>query len=472
MSLQRIFHFSSASVLLAVTLLLSSCASWLPPSTPSPTQILTQTSPTLPDLAAVSVSVEPESVGACSNAAADLVLRVQVENRGDLAAGPFLVEINGARQVVQSGLQPGEQIILLKPGFQEETTVQVDITDQVKESDEANNLLTAHLPVPTLPDDCLPTPTPALLIQEPLFTMQGHTASVTSVAFTPNGSLLASGSVDNTLRLWRYKEGLLLRTMHGHPFPVLAIDFSPLGTTLATGSTDGLVRIWEVSSGLLQKSLAGHAGWVPTLDYSPEGNNLASGGQDFTVRVWRLSDGREIHTVDEGMSDITDLSYSPDGNLLAWTELDGSLRVWQIGSRAWMHTLKADSSSATSLAFSPDGALLASGYANGSIRLWSVQDGSLLLTIPAHAGAISDLAFSAQGNRLVSASADHSLRLWQIQAGEGGTPSAPAQITIRPICLFIGHTGAVNSVAFSPQGDMIASGSDDATVRAWPVPAE
>lgn len=477
MSVQRIFCLRTVLLPLAAALSLSACAGFQLPPTPSSTPILTQTSPALPDLVAISASVELKSAGECDNTDANLVVNLQVKNQGNLAAGPFQVEIDGARQLVKSGLQPGEQVVLRQPGFQTKTTILVDVAGQVQELDETNNRLSARLAIPTLPANCLSTATPALSIQEPLFTMQGHTAAVTSIAFSTNGGLLASGSVDNTLRLWRFNEGLLLRTMRGHPFPVLAVDFSPNGTTLATGSTDGLVRIWELSSGLLQDTLTGHGGWVPALDYSPDGRDLASGGDDFTVRFWRLADSQLIYTIDEAMSDITDLTYSPGGELLAWTELDGSLRIWQIQSRTWMHTLRAGTSptgvsAATSLAFSPDGAWLASGYADGSLRLWSVQDGSLLLTIPAHAGAVSDLAFSAQGDHLVSASTDHTLKLWQIQKTEGGTPSPSAQITIRPIRLFIGHTGPVNSVAISPQGDMIASGSDDATVRIWAVPAD
>jgi WD40 repeat protein len=469
---QRLFCLRLIFFLLTAALLLSACAGFQLPPTPSSTPVLTQTSPALPDLVAVSASVEQKSSAECVNTPANLVVSLQVKNQGNLAAGPFEVEINGARHFVKNGLTPGEQVTLQQPGFQVRTTILVDTSGQIQESDETNNRLSARLAIPTLPVSCLATATPALTIQEPLFTMQGHSAAVTSVAFSPNGGLLASGSVDNTLRLWRSKEGLLLRTMRGHPFPVLAVDFSPNGTTLATGSTDGLVRTWELSSGLLQDSLSGHGGWVPALDYSPDGRELASGGDDFTVRFWRLADSQLIYTIDEAMSDITDLSYSPDGELVAWTELDGSLRIWHIQSRAWMYTLRTGVSAATSLAFSPDSAWIVSGYADGSMRVWSVQDGSLHLTMPAHAGAVSDLVISTQGDLLVSASADHNLKLWQVLRAEESTATPSPHITIRPIRLYIGHTAAVNSVAISPQGDVIASGSDDATVRIWPVSTE
>ncbi len=461
----------NACPFLILALLLTACARWTPSPTEPPTPNFTPTILDLPDLAVVSVNSEMKSIDSCSNTDLDLVLRIVVRNQGSAEAGSFQVEANGARYSVEAGLQPGQQIRLELPRYQVESLVIVDVLDQVSESDEANNQLSARVAAPTLPAKCQQTPTPALSFQEPLFSMQGHTASVTSVAFSPNGGLIASASIDNTLRLWRVQEGLLLRTMQGHPFPVLAVDFAPLGTTLATGSSDGLVRIWEVSSGLLQRTLTGHGGWVNTLDYSKDGNNLASGGDDFTVRIWRLSDGRQFYTVDEGMSTITSLTYSPDGRMLAWTESNGMVRIWRIINRTWMQVFYA-TSPAASLAFTPDGAILAAGYADGNIKLWTVQEGELLQILQAHTDTVSGLAFSPAGDWLVSASRDHTLKLWQVIQVAAGTPvpSPSLPINIRPVRLFLGHQGPVTSVAFSPQGELIASGSEDTTVRIWPVP--
>ena len=426
------------------------------------TTVPTSTQPTLPDLVIKAIQAGAENTnGAICTAYADSPgISVEIKNQGDAIAGPFVVTLNLVRQSVSSGLAPGDSILLWYPGGNLTAEVWVDAQSQVIESDEGNNRATWNLTPPTLPAECIQTPTPVVALQEPLTTLEGHKGQVLSVAFSPDGNLVVSGSVDNTMRLWLIEEGRLFRTMQGHTFPFMAVRFSPNGVNLATGSMDGLVRVWQVSNGTLLRTLKGHAGWVTGLDFSKDGKYLVSGSDDFTVRVWRLSDYKLIQTIDEGMGSITSVAFSPDATKLAWSEIDGKVRLRSF-SGVWLHILEADGLEATRVAFSPQGDRLAAGYSNGSIRIWSVEDGALLQTIRSQSQAISGLAFSPDGKWLVSGSRDNTLVLWRLD--EAGGLAAPA-------LNYIGHVGPVTDVDFSPLSNLVVSGSEDGTIRLWPVP--
>jgi sugar lactone lactonase YvrE len=417
----------------------------------------------LPDLVIreIGVDVQTNSENLCFSTQDDLFTRLTIANQGTADAGPFWVEINESRQEVPAGLTARSELTLWFPGFTSQVSARVDVTYQVAESVETNNLQMRELASPTLAPECIPTPTPQIRLQEASTVLEGHTAKVWSVAFSPDGSLVASGSVDNTLRLWQVSEGSLLRTMLGHPFPILEVSFSPDGTILATGSTDGILRLWRVSDARLLTTLQGHAGWIMSLAFSPDGLFLASSAEDFTVRVWRTSDARLVQTIDEGMSVVNDVTFAPNGQTLAWGEANGDVRIRTL-SGTWLQQLKG-TTSANQVAFSPDGVLLASGYADGTLRIWRAIDGENLQTMRAHIKAINGLEFSPDGKWLVTGSEDSTLRLWRIS----GTGVQPV-----PVLVYSGHNGPVNGVAFSPKGDLVASGSDDTTIRLWSVPQE
>ena len=432
-------------------------------STSTPTQALvTNTLASLPDLLAGSVSAQVQPPDDCPSENGTYQFAVQIINQGSAFAGPFVVRFNQLHQEVSQGLLPGDSISVFFIGKTLLPTIEVDSENRVYESDETNNRWEAEIIPPTPTPHCLRTPTPEVELVDPIAVLQGHTAKVSVVDFSPDGDLIASGSVDNTLRLWRTNEGTLLRTMQGHPFPVLQLAFSPDGSLLATGSTDGIIRLWRVSNSQLIKNLQGHAGWITSLGYSADGNNLLSSAQDFTVRIWRASDSRLVQTIDEGMSIVNQAVFSPTGTELAWGEADGTVRVRSLGG-SWIHVFHPNVEQATSVAYSPDAGMLAAGFENGTILIWSMPGGTLFQTIEAHGSEISQLDFSPDGHWLAAGSYDGLISLWW-----KGEIDTPFQIHL----IYEGHEGAVNGIAFSPDGKLIASGGDDATVRLWPVPEE
>jgi WD40 repeat protein len=422
----------------------------------------TDTVPLIPDLAIEAVAlVNSEPPGGVCPSPEELVrLEVRIANRGKADARTFVVQVDESRQVVPEGLVAGGELSLQFPSQNLSPHVRVDVASQVIESDEHNNLFTGNLTLPEPPPECLTTPTPVVAYQDADSVLEGHTASVTAVAFSPDGNLVVSGSVDNTLRLWRADQSQLLRTMQGHPFPILSVKFTPNGATLVTGSMDGQIRLWQVSNGGLLRTLPAHAGWVNSLDVSSNGELIVSGSDDFTVRTWRLPTGRSLETIDEGMAVVNSVTFSPDGASLAWAEADGKVRLRKLSGGA-LHTLQSAAGVATSVAFSPDGSLLAAGFADGTIRTWLTSDFSPAQVLKAHALSTTDLAFSPDGAWLVSASEDRNLKLWKFADG---------LFQAIPSVIYSGHSQAVRCVDFSPRGNQIASGSDDGTLRVWSLP--
>jgi len=164
----------------------------------------------------------------------------------------------------------------------------------------------------------------------------GRSDSVTSVAFSPDGSLLASGSLDGTIRLWRVADGSEVHTLTGHTGGVWSVSFSPDGNLLASGGFDRTIRLWRVADGSLVRTLTGHWSGVSSVSFSPDGRWLASGG-DRTIRLWRVSDGALLQTYDqETGTGVLSIQFSPNGRLFGYGRYDATVVVarnpfWQNG---------------------------------------------------------------------------------------------------------------------------------------------
>ena len=202
--------------------------------------------------------------------------------------------------------------------------------------------------------------------------LYGHTGSVLSVVFSPDGRTLASGSWDSTIKLWDVSTGALQRTLTGDTSAVSSVAFSPDGRTLASASRDDTIKLWDVSTGALQRTLPGHTWSVYSVAFSPDGRTLASVSYDHKIKLWDVSTGALQRTLPGHTSAVSSVAFSPDGRTLASGSWDSTIKLWDVSTGALQRTLIGHTSSVCSVAFSPDGHTLASGSRDGTVLLWDI----------------------------------------------------------------------------------------------------
>lgn len=303
-------------------------------------------------------------------------------------------------------------------------------------------------------------------------TLTAHTGNIWAAKYSPDGKLLASGSVDSTVILWRMSDGRIARKIK-QPAGITNLAYSPDGNFIATTSYDGIARLWEVNTGAMMRKFSANDQPLWSVDISPDGKTIACAGEDKTIRIWELASGKLVKELKGHSLNIWAVKYSPDGNQLASGSFDSGLKIWDARSGALLHNLTQHSQAIVDLAFSHDGKLLVTTSDDKTIKLWHMPEARLVrnLAVPEHIQAV---AFSPDDRYLLTGGRDKpmigeflqnifgnskfnkgvSARLWDVASG-------------KLLQTYRHHSNDVNDVSYSPNGLTIALASEDNTVELW-----
>jgi small GTP-binding protein len=294
-----------------------------------------------------------------------------------------------------------------------------------------------------------------------LRTLEGHRGVVHSVAFDPQGGMLASGSADATVKLWDVESGNLLRTLEDHQYMVNCLAFDPRGGILASGSNDNTVDLWETRSGKLLRTLKEHQNSVRCVAFDPQSEMLANGSDDGTVKLWETRSGTLRYMLEGHKDLVRSVAFDRQGTMLASGCDDNTVKLWEARSGKLLRTLEGHQNSVLSVEFDPQGGTLASGSVDNTVKLWKARSGKLLRTLEGHITPIASIAFSADGRLLASKSFDQEIRLWNCETWE----------TVAVISKPAKALWSSPALAFHPALPLLAttgSGPDATNRERWP----
>ncbi|KAI8319561.1 WD40 repeat-like protein [Martensiomyces pterosporus] len=314
---------------------------------------------------------------------------------------------------------------------------------------------------------------PRQLNIENLSTLE-HNSVVCCVKFSNDGKLLATGC-NRTTQIWSVATGMKECVLADENAPkngdlyIRAVCFSPDGKYLVTGAEDKQIRIWDVQKKVIRHILTGHDQDIYSLDFSPDGRTILSGSGDRTVRLWDLESGKNIHTFsidDMGPKDagVTSVAFSPNGQLVAAASLDKMIRLWDATTGQFLERIDGHKDSVYAVAFAPDGLSLLSGSLDKTLRIWDLARPSpngrptgpstCRSTLSGHKDFVLSVAYSPDGHWIISGSKDRGVQFWDPR-------------TSQTQCMLQGHKNSVISVALSPTQSLFATGSGDCRARIW-----
>jgi small GTP-binding protein len=292
--------------------------------------------------------------------------------------------------------------------------------------------------------------------------LRGHTAPIGRIAWSPDGSFIASPSVDRTIRIWDAHRGECVRILKGHTNNVYSVQWSRTGKRLASASRDNTIRLWGTASGKPLQTLEGHTHMVTSVAWSPNGRHLASASYDKSIRLWDTTTGEHLHTLQGHSEPVWSIDWSPNSEYLASGSNDQTIFLWDADGGTFLKTLKGHSAGVFSVAWSPDGKRLASASDDNTIRLWDPLNGSMLHVLEGHTGYISCVAFSPNKRWLASKGSgyhgrtDNTVRLWRSDTW---------------ICVTVlaepNESGFYPSIAFHPHKPILATLGAAGIIRIW-----
>jgi len=326
-------------------------------------------------------------------------------------------------------------------------------------------------------------------------TFTGHDDWVNSVAFSPDGKQVLSGSNDDTIKLWDIETGQVIRTFTGHDDYVNSVAFSPNGKQVLSGSDDETIKLWDIETGRVIRTFKGHSDCVNSVVFSPDGKQVLSGSDDETFKLWDAATGRIIKTFKGHDNYVTSVAFSPNGKQVLSGSEDETLKLWDIKTGQLIRTFTGHGI-VHSVTFSPNGKQVLSGSEDNTLELWDIETGQEVRIFRGHDNYITSVKFSHDGTHVLSGSDDETIMLWDTETGQeiktfstdivfptssiafnhdgsqfirtfGPFINTWELSTGREINSFSGHTANVLSVAYSPDGKQVLSGSVDKTFKLW-----
>jgi WD40 repeat protein/serine/threonine protein kinase len=290
-----------------------------------------------------------------------------------------------------------------------------------------------------------------------LYTYRGHTQEVDTLAWSPNGSRIVSGSFDHTARVWNALTGQTIVTYTGHSDQVWTVAWSPNGQYIASGGRDKSVQIWNPGSGSTRTSYTGHSDAIAGVAWSPDSILIASASYDNTVRVWEALTQQFHATFSDHTDHVWAVDWKPDGSLVASGSKDKTVRVWNPATGSGVYVYMGHSAGVAAVAWSPNGARIASGSYDHTVQVWDATTGANVVTYTGHTDNVTGLAWSPDGSRIASSSRDGTVQVWDAR-------------TATNILTYRKHASGVDDVGWASTGQQIASASADRTVQVWLAP--
>ncbi|KAK4652844.1 HNWD NOD-like receptor pc4 [Podospora pseudocomata] len=309
-------------------------------------------------------------------------------------------------------------------------------------------------------------------------TLEGHRYHVNSVAISPDSKWVATGSRDNTIKIWDTATGSCTQTLKGHRDWVTSVAISPDSKWVASGSLDSTIKIWDTATGSCTQTLKGHRHIVTSVAISPDSKWVASGSRDQTIKIWDTATGSCTQTLKGHGHIVTSVAISPDSKRVASGSYDNTIKIWDPATGSCTQTLKGHGDWVTSVAISPDSKWVASGSRDQTIKIWDTATGSCTQTLKGHRDSVQSVASSLNSTRsctqtlkghrdwvtsvaispdskwVASGSPDNTIKIWDAATGS-------CTQTLE------GHGHMVTSVAISPDSKWVASGSYDKTIKIW-----
>ncbi len=282
--------------------------------------------------------------------------------------------------------------------------------------------------------------------------LRGHNGAVAAIAFAPDGKTLASVGSEGVIRIWDARTGETQRSLVGSA-DTTSLDISD--GVIAAGSADGRVRLWKLETGAEIRNFEARSGAVRSVIFGGSSNQVFEGGQDGRIRSFDQR-GNSRGVIGEHTQPVLALAFAAVPRLLISGGADRQVKLWDEKRRKLIRSYAGHSEDVEAVAITADGAVLASGSNDHSVVVWDGGSDRALARLDGHTGRVVALTFSPRGQLLASASEDGTIKLWDWS-------------TAKLLHTFEGHVRAVRAIAFPPDGRMLASAGDDDAIRLWNV---